>query len=63
MTNVFVIAHHTRAEVGSLVPPSTLGCQWLVIICGCHQPTLKPTIWHLASDRDASDADIGESWW
>ena len=59
MTNVFVIAHHTRAEVGSLIGAVD---SWLSV--AGHYLWMPPAdaeahhLMHLASDRDASDADI-----
>lgn len=59
MTNVFVIAHHMRAEVGSLIAEVE---SWLST--AGHYLWMPPAdadahgLSHLASDRDASDADV-----
>lgn len=59
MTNVFVIAHHTRAEVGPLIADVE---SWLSK--SGHYLWMPPAdadahgLSHLADDRDASDADV-----
>lgn len=59
MTNVFVIAHHTRAEVGPLIADVE---SWLS--AAGHYLWMPPDdaaahrLSRLASDRDASDADV-----
>jgi len=59
MTNVFVIAHHTRAEVGPLIADVE---SWLSL--AGHYLWMPPAdaaahgLPHLADDRDASEADI-----
>lgn len=59
MTNVFVIAHHTRAEVGPLIADVE---SWLS--AAGHYLWMPPNdaeahdLAHLASDRDPSDADV-----
>lgn len=59
MTNVFVIAHHMRAEVGPLISEVE---SWLS--AAGHYLWMPPAdadahgLSHLASDRDAADADV-----
>lgn len=59
MTNVFVIAHHTRAEVGPLIADVeawlSKGGHYLWMPSADAEAHGLP---HLADDRDASDADV-----